>query len=88
MAASSAIIMAMKTANIAELKDSLAKFIAEVEAGEEVEIRRRNLPVARLVPISARKRNETVLGCGRGSVRILGELTEPMIPEGDWETIG
>lgn len=79
--------MAMKTANIAELKDSLTKFIAEVEAGEEVEIRRRNLPVARLVPIPPRKKNETVLGRGRGSARIVGDLTEPLMPADDWEML-
>jgi len=80
--------MAMKTANIAELKDSLAKFIADVEAGEEIEIRRRNLPVARLVPIPPRRKNETVLGRGRGSARILSDLTEPLIPDDDWEMLG
>jgi len=80
-------ITAMKTANIAEFKDGLAKFIAAVEGGEEIEIRRRNLPVARLVPIRRNAGNETVLGCGRGTARVLADLTEPLIAKGDWEML-
>jgi prevent-host-death family protein len=78
-------IMAMKKANIAEFKNSLSQFIADVERGEEIEIRRRNLPIARVVPIPAEGRNRTKLGQGRGTVQIRGDLTEPLIPETDWE---
>lgn len=77
--------LVMKTANIAEFKMSLSRFIADVERGEEVEIRRRNLPIARVVPIPSSKRNETKLGAGAATVRILGDLTEPLIDETEWE---
>jgi prevent-host-death family protein len=80
--------MAMKKANIAELKNDLSGIIATVEAGEEVEIRRRNVPVARLVPIEVPGPNQTRLGCGRGSAQALGDLTEPLIPESDWQMNG
>jgi len=79
---------AMKKANIAELKNDLSGIIAAVEAGEEVEICRRNVPVARLVPIEDPGPNQTRLGCGRGSAQVLGDLTEPLIPESDWEMNG
>jgi len=79
--------MAMKMANIAEFKNNLSRFIAAVEAGEEVEIRRRNLPIARVVPVRTAKGNRTQLGCGKGTVKILGDLTEPLIPEDDWEML-
>jgi len=82
-----AYIMAMKVANIAEFKNSLSRFIADVERGEEVEIRRRNLPVARVVPIPSSAGNETKLGRGSGTARIRGDLTEPMIPATDWEML-
>lgn len=75
----------MKKANIAQLKNDLSRYIAAVEKGEEVEIRRRNIPVARLVPIAKARANNTRLGCGQGSVRILGDLTAPLIPDEDWE---
>jgi prevent-host-death family protein len=41
----------MKTVNIAELKNRLSSYIQEVRAGEEIVVRDRNLPVAKLVPL-------------------------------------
>jgi len=78
----------MKVTNIAELKQNLSRYIAAVERGEEVEVRRRNVPIAKVVPISRVSKNKTVLGCGRGSAMIHGDLTEPLIPDGDWEMLG
>lgn len=43
--------MAMKVANVAEFKNHLSEYLAAVAAGEEVEIRKRNAPLARVVPI-------------------------------------
>lgn len=77
----------MKMANIAEFKNQLSRFIAAVEQGEEVEIRRRNLPIARMVPVKGHGPNRTKLGSGRGSARVAGDLTEPLVPEGDWEML-
>ena len=42
----------MKTVNVAILKNRLSAYLQEVRAGEEIVIRDRNLPVARLVPLS------------------------------------
>jgi prevent-host-death family protein len=39
--------------NIADLKARLSEFVELAEAGEEVLVCRRNLPVARLVPLAA-----------------------------------
>ena len=76
----------MKTANIGELKDNLSKFIGFVEQGEVVEIRKRNVPIALLVPHNSKKTgNDTQLGCGKGTVQIKGDLTEPLIPEDNWD---
>lgn len=74
----------MKTTNVAEFKKHLSSFLALVEQGETVEIHRRNVPIAQVVALPAKKRNHTVLGCGKGSVTFRGRVTEPMIPEGDW----
>lgn len=43
----------MRTVNVAKLKDQLSKYLAFAKSGEEVIIRDRNLPVAKLVPFSA-----------------------------------
>ena len=45
--------MAMKVANIAEFKNHLSEYLAAVADGEEVEIRKRNVPLARVVPLRA-----------------------------------
>ncbi len=80
--------VAMKVANIAEFKNNLSKMLAVVEQGEIVEIRKRNIPIARLVPFEPPGRlNSTKLGCGRGSVQVKADLTEPMIPEEHWEML-
>jgi prevent-host-death family protein len=39
------------TVNIAELKDRLSSFLHRVRAGEELVIRDRNLPIAKIVPL-------------------------------------
>lgn len=83
MALLQAYFIAMKIANIAELKNRLSEYLSLVEEGEEIEIRKRNVPVARVVPL----RRKTVirpLGAGAGTVRIRGKLTEPLIPGHVW----
>ena len=79
--------VAMKVANIAEFKNHLSEYLAAVAGGEEVEIRKRNVPLARVVPLRAPQRNRTVLGCGVGTVVVKSDLTEPMLPEEDWEML-
>ncbi len=80
--------MNMKIVNIAEFKKNLSKFLSLVEEGEVIEICKRTFPIAHLVPLAYKKKNNrTRLGCGRGSVRIHTDLTEPMIPEESWEML-
>jgi prevent-host-death family protein len=43
-----------KSAAVAELKAHLSRFLRRVKAGEEILVTERNVPVARLVPISHR----------------------------------
>jgi prevent-host-death family protein len=43
----------MRSVNVAELKNRLSKYLSFAKSGEEVVIRDRNLPVAKLVPFSA-----------------------------------
>ena len=76
----------MKIANIGQLRDRLSKFISFVEKGETIIILKRNIPIAMLIPHGHQKiANRTKLGCGLGTVRINGDLTEPMIPEDNWD---
>lgn len=86
-----AIFLAMsKTVNIAEFKDRFSELLALVEQGTEVIVCRRNVPLARLEPIrkpAPRKATHSVVGCMKGTVKIHGDLTEPCIPESDWEML-
>jgi prevent-host-death family protein len=80
--------MDMKVANIAELKNRLSEYLAAVRLGEIVEVRKRNVPIARLIPVRPDRTNRTVLGRGRGTGRILGDVTEPIMPSTDWDMLG
>lgn len=73
----------MGRANIAEIKANLSRYIEQVEAGEDIEICRRNEPVALLSPIQRRVPNRTVLGCGEGTVVIHEDVTQPVLDR--WE---
>ena len=48
----------MRSVNIAELKNQLSKYLGFAKDGEEIIIRDRNLPVAKLVPFTAEQASE------------------------------
>jgi prevent-host-death family protein len=48
----------MKTVNIGELKNQLSAYLQCVRRGEEVVVRDRNTPVARILPFHAISRSE------------------------------
>jgi antitoxin (DNA-binding transcriptional repressor) of toxin-antitoxin stability system len=51
----------MRSVNIAVLKNQLSRYLTFARAGEEIVIRDRNLPVAKLVPFSAEQGTEEEL---------------------------
>jgi len=51
----------MRSVNVAELKNQLSKYLAFAKGGEEIVIRHRSLPVAKLVPFSAEEASEEEL---------------------------
>jgi antitoxin (DNA-binding transcriptional repressor) of toxin-antitoxin stability system len=76
----------MKQVNIAEIKHHLSDYLKDVEAGNDVGICRRNILVARLtaVPNDQPAVNKTQLGCGKGTVIFMADLTEPLISPSEW----
>ena len=61
----------MRSVNVAELKNQLSKYLSFVKSGEEVVIRDRNLPVAKLVPFSAEEaQEEELLLVATGKMRL------------------
>jgi len=61
----------MRSVNVAELKNSLSRYLTFAKAGEEIVIRDRNLPVAKLVPFaSGEATEEELLLVAAGKMRI------------------
>ena len=80
-------IMTMKTASVAELKKDLSHYLVLAQQGEDIEVLKRNIPVAHLVGIPPFAANRTRLGCGKGTGRILGDLTESLLPHEHWNML-
>jgi prevent-host-death family protein len=61
----------MRSVNVAELKNQLSKYLKFAKQGEEVIIRDRNLPVAKLVPFSAEDaEDEELILVAAGKMRL------------------
>ncbi len=43
----------MKSASVSELKSRLSSYLAEVQRGEQIIVRDRNRPIARIVPLTS-----------------------------------
>jgi prevent-host-death family protein len=61
----------MRSVNVAELKNRLSKYLSFAKGGEEVVIRDRNLPVAKLVPFLAERADDQELGLVADDVKEL-----------------
>ena len=73
----------MKTVNIAELKNRLSVYLNHVRTGQEVLVRDRNTPIARIVPVAhgADQDDELQSLAAQGKVR----LAENEMDESFWE---
>ena len=61
----------MRSVNIAELKNHLSAYIGYTRQGEEIVIRDRNLPVAKLIPFSTEDAtDEELLLVAAGEMRL------------------
>src|SRR5437667_12459670 len=61
----------MRSVNIAELKNRLSRYLTFAKGGEEIIIRDRNLPVAKLVPFSGDEGSEDeLLLVAAGKIRL------------------
>jgi prevent-host-death family protein len=61
----------MKTVTIREAQHNLSKILLAVEAGETVQITRRRMPLARLVPEPSRSDNQQGVDWGQHSERLI-----------------
>ena len=73
----------MKSVNIAELKNHLSLYLNDVKGGEEILVRDRNRPVARIVPLArAKDDDEELLAlASQGKLR----LGDGVLEDSFWE---
>jgi prevent-host-death family protein len=68
----------MRSVNVAELKNRLSKYLTFAKSGEEIIIRDRNLPVAKLVPfVSDEAGEEELLLVAAGKLRLPKNSIKP-----------
>jgi prevent-host-death family protein len=60
----------MRTVNIAELKNRLSTYVTFARAGEEIVIRDRNLPVAKLIPFSGDATDQELKMVAEGKLKL------------------
>ncbi len=76
----------MKKASIAYLRSQLSSLLDYVQKGEELQIEKRNVAIAKLVPVKTFRQNFTKLGRGKNSVKFLKDVVGPAFEE-DWEML-
>ena len=80
-----AMFLRMRRVKIGEFRNQVSSYVRQAERGETIAILRRNREVALLQP-SKRHRvaAEKLLGCLKGTARVLVDLDRVRIPEGEW----
>ncbi len=76
----------MRKTNLATLRNNLSSMMDYVQKGKELQIEKRNVPIAKIIPIKAPVKNLTKLGIGKGSVLFIGSVIESAMDE-DWEML-
>jgi antitoxin (DNA-binding transcriptional repressor) of toxin-antitoxin stability system len=77
----------MIRANVHAVKTHLSRYLARVAAGETIVICNRNVPVAEIRPVAARRTTRRPVGLAKGTFEIPPAFFEPL-PEGElnrWE---
>jgi prevent-host-death family protein len=74
----------MRSANIADLRNRLTQYLREVRAGEEIVVRDRQRPIAKIVPFTVDENDEDAVLVAAGLMR-KGTGT---LPRSFWRTRG
>ncbi len=74
--------MSMLRVKIGELRDNVSHYVRRAAHGERIVIVNRNREVAMLVPVPrGAEKSRRLLGCMRGSARVVGDILSPMDDE-------
>ena len=72
----------MRSANIAELRDRLTQYLREVRAGEEIIVRDRQRPIAKIVPLTVDEDADDTALVAAGLMR----MAQRPLPAAFWRT--
>jgi antitoxin (DNA-binding transcriptional repressor) of toxin-antitoxin stability system len=64
--------------NINEAKTHLSRYLAKVVTGETIQICNRNVPIAEIRPLPARRTRKRPIGLARGTVTLPATFFEPL----------
>lgn len=73
--------------SVAEAKNQFSRCLSRAQAGETVTIRKHGKAVAQITGIPEKPKNRIQFDSALGSVRVMCDLTEPAIPEEDWDCL-
>ena len=68
----------MREVEIEQVCARLSELIEEITAGGEVVLTRDGQPLARLIPVSTRKRAQRSFGSAKGLLHIAADFDEPL----------
>lgn len=76
----------METIAISKFKATCLAALERVrQTGEPLLVTRRGVPVAQVVPPPPHEARRSTYGAMKGTIRILGDIVEPVGSEEDWE---
>ncbi|MFZ5468956.1 MAG: type II toxin-antitoxin system Phd/YefM family antitoxin [Myxococcota bacterium] len=78
------IAMAKTKVQVGEFRNKVSQYVRRAEHGETIAILRRDREVAVLAPKRGARRARGLVGCLRGSARVPGDISGPIIPEQEW----
>lgn len=67
--------------NVHEAKTHLSRYLARIEAGETILLCRRNIAIAEIRPLSARRVEPRPVGLWAGRFEVTDSFFEPLPPE-------
>ena len=73
--------------SVAKAKDQFSYCLTRAQAGETVIVRKHGKAIAQITGIPMPRENKIQFGSGRGTVKELGDLTEPAFDPGDWDCL-
>jgi prevent-host-death family protein len=73
--------MSERVYNLSKARSTLSKLVGRAASGEEIIIAKAGRPLARLVPLAARKRARRKPGGWEGKVQIADDFDAPLPPD-------